>query len=132
MDIKQLILAIIILIIIPFLGLLLFLRLRNRIKNERIIHPPTVAIFIIFITYGGLLLVVLTAFFLQWSGAASLGTFYLIFGAPIVMGYIAKKYYKHIKISTYHQLTYKLAIFYFVLVTLVFLMLYMSKAYLRC
>ena len=123
MDIKQLIIAIIILFIVPLLGLLFFLRLRKRILNMKIIHPPILAIFTIFITYGGLLLVALTTFFMEWSGAASLGTFYLIFGAPIAMSFIAYKNYKYRQISKYHKLTYSLALFYFVLATLTLLMI---------
>jgi len=89
----------------------------------KIIHPPIFAIFTIFITYGGFLIVALTTFFMEWSGAASLGTFYLIFGAPIAMSFIAYKNYKYRQISKYHKLTYSLALFYFVLATLTLLMI---------
>ena len=132
MIINQILLVTVILFITPLMGLLFFFVLKRRMKNERIINPPIKALFVIFITYGGLILLVLTAFFLRWSGAASLGTFYLILGAPIVMSLIAYRNYNYRQISKYHQLIYKLAILYFPLTILTFLILYWSKAYLRC
>ncbi len=74
---KHEILTIIIYIILPFIGLVIFLRLRKKMENEKIMSPPILAYFIIFFNYGGLLTVVLTNYFLQWSGIASLGVFYL-------------------------------------------------------
>jgi len=63
-------------------------------KKDNIQNKPEVELFMIFATYGGLLLVILTELFWKWSGMASLGTFYLILGAPIVMGLI---FYRHNK-----------------------------------
>ena len=73
--------------------------------RDKISNPPTMELFAVFATYGGLVLVVLTTFFWKWSGMASLGMFYLILGAPIVMGVIAYRQYKTRQKSKYHKWT---------------------------
>jgi hypothetical protein len=70
-------------LVIPAIGLIAYLKLVRRMKTEQIPSPPNNEFFIIFSTYGGLLLIVLTSFFGAWSGMASLGMAYLIGVAPI-------------------------------------------------
>jgi hypothetical protein len=117
--------ALIIYLILPVTGLLCFLRLRRKMETVKIPKAPIVELFIIFASYGGLLLVVLTALFLQWSGMASFGMFYLILGAPVVMGIIAFRHRRTKLISIYHKWTYLAAILYFVIAAVTFVMLYL-------
>ena len=65
----------------------------------------------------------LTTLFWQWSGMASLGTFYLILGAPILLGLIANNLKKIRNNSKHHQWIYKLSISYFVIAPITFLLL---------
>jgi hypothetical protein len=123
----KIIIAITIHFLIPLTGLLLFLRLKKKMVSDKIINPPLVDTFIIFATYGGLLFVTLTTFFWEWSGMASLGTFYLILGAPIAMGIMAYRQFKNKEISKYHKYTFKLGLLYFVIAPLTFLVLYLSS-----
>jgi hypothetical protein len=116
----EIITAIIIHLIIPIVGLLLYILLIRKIKMEKINNPPNVDFFLIFATYGGLLLVMLTTIFWKWSGMASLGTFYLIIGGPIVMGIIAYRNYRNKGLSKYHMLAYKAGLFYFLITPLTF------------
>jgi FtsH-binding integral membrane protein len=115
--------AIVIHLIVPLIGLVLFLRLRNKMTKEKIANPPTVELFIIFATYGGLLLVTLTSLFWKWSGMASLGTFYLMLGAPVVMGLIAYRNYKLRHESKYRDWTFKSGLLYYVITPLTFAVL---------
>jgi hypothetical protein len=110
---KEIITALIIHLFIPLAGLIYFISLVRRMKKENISDPPTVELFIIFSTYGGLLLVVLTTLFWEWSGMASLGTFYLLIGAPIVMGIIAYRQRATFERSMYHKWSYHAALLYF-------------------
>ncbi|NMM50785.1 hypothetical protein [Marinigracilibium pacificum] len=80
--------AIFIYLIIPFTGLMYYLGLKRKMKAQEIPAPPAIELFIIFTTYGGLLLVTLTTLFWKWSAMASLGTFFLILVAPVIMGII--------------------------------------------
>jgi hypothetical protein len=112
---KHEILAIIIYLLLPFTGLLIFLWLRRKMRKEKIPIPPTLAFFIVFFNYGGLLVVLLTNFFLQWSGLASLGTFYLIFIAPILMATIAFYYYRDRRLSIYHKSAFMSGALYFII-----------------
>jgi hypothetical protein len=123
MTITEIISALLIHLLIPLAGLLFYLRLIKKIKKENIENPPTVDLFLIFSTYGGLLLVTLTALFWKWSGMASLGTFYLILGAPIVMGIIGYRNHKNKDLSKYHMLTYKTGLLYFFIAPLILLIL---------
>jgi hypothetical protein len=89
MATKEVIVFIAIHLIVPLIGLIGFLYVVRKIKQNQIEEAPVFELFIVFATYGGLLLVTLTTLFWFWSAMASLGTFYLIIGAPIIMGIIA-------------------------------------------
>jgi hypothetical protein len=124
MTILEIVIALVIHLIIPLIGLLYFTRLISKMKKEKIQNAPTIELFIIFATYGGLLLIILTALIWKWSGMASLGVFYLIFGAPIVMGLISYKNRKTRMNSKYHNLTYLSGILYYVIAPISLLTLY--------
>ena len=122
MTMMEIVIALAIYFIIPLTGLLFFLQLKKRMKRENVQNRPTVELFIIFATYGGLILVVLIELFWYWSGMASLGIFYLIFGAPIVMGIIAYRHRHTRTISKYHKWTYILGVAYFIVPVLIFIL----------
>jgi len=125
METKKVIIALTIHLLIPLIGLFYFLRLKKRMKNENIQNAPTIELFIIFATYGGLLLVALTTLFWLWSGMASLGTFYLLLGAPIALGLIAYRLRQTRKNSKYHNWTYISGLLYFVIAPVTFLVLFL-------
>ena len=122
----EIIIAITIHLVIPLTGLLIYLGLVRKMKKEKITDPPTIDLFLIFSTYGGLLLVTLTTLFWKWSGMASLGAFYLILVAPVIMGVIAFINYKKKELSIYHLRIYKAGQLYFLItpMTLGLLMLF--------
>lgn len=70
---------------VPLLGLTAFMVLRQRLLNAGAAPFVVAAWFILFATYGGALLVVLTQLFWRWSGAASLGGAYLLLVAPLLL-----------------------------------------------
>ena len=113
MTIAEIIIALTIHLLLPLIGLFYFIRLRTRMKKEEIQNAPIIELFIIFATYGGLLLVTLTTLIWKWSGMASLGTFYLILGAPVAMGIIAYRHRKKKNDTKYHKWTYLSGILYF-------------------
>jgi len=121
---KEIIIAVIIHIIIPLIGLLSYLRLMKQMKKENIKDAPKIELFVIFSTYGGLLLVTLTTLFWKWSGIASLGTFYLILAAPILMGYIAYRHMKTRTDSRYHKMTYNFGLLYFLIAPITLITLF--------
>ena len=110
-------------LVIPLTGLLIYLRLIRKIKREKVEKPPAIDLFLTFATYGGLLLVTLTTLFWKWSGIASLGSFYLILGSPIVMGIIVYRNYKNKQLSQYHLWMYKTGLLYFIIAPLTLLTL---------
>jgi hypothetical protein len=116
----EILVAIFIHLVVPIAGLGLFLRLRSKMTKEEILNPPTVELFIIFATYGGLLLMTLTSLFWKWSGLASLGAFYFITGAPVIMGLIAYRNYKRRHESKYRYWIYTLGLLYFVIAPMTF------------
>jgi hypothetical protein len=88
--------------VIPISGLLLYLRLRKRMLTTGIPDPPIIPFFILFASYGGWLLVILTLLFWYWSGMATLGLAYLMFIAPIVTLALAVRLYKQRNMSSFH------------------------------
>ncbi|MFE3866803.1 hypothetical protein ACFX5E_01785 [Flavobacterium sp. LS2P90] len=115
----------IIYLFLPIIGLICFFKIKNKMIVEGIKNQPILEIFVHFVTYGGLLLVVLTSLFLKWSVLASLGTFYLIIGAPIIMGIVIYKQAKNKELSKYHYWTYNLSVLYFLTAPLTFLGLFL-------
>src|SRR4051812_46220969 len=115
MTTKKIFIAVAIHLLVPLTGLIYFIWLTRKMKRDNIFSAPTIELFVVFATYGGLLLVALTTLFWEWSGMASLGTFYLILGAPITMGIIAHKQRKMRGVSKYHYWTYYAGILYFVI-----------------
>ena len=111
---KEIIIFLTIHLIVPLAGLILYLRLIQKIKREKVENPPIIDLFLTFATYGGLLLVMLTTFFWEWSAMASLGAFYLTIVGPIVMGVTAYRNYKNRNISNYHEWTHWAGKAYFV------------------
>ena len=94
--------AILIHLVVPLAGIGLFLTLRRRMLDARIEEPPVVLFFILFATYGALLVLILTALFWKWSGMATLGLAYLILAAPILTLGLAVALYRRRRISGYH------------------------------
>jgi hypothetical protein len=111
-------------LVVPLIGLFFFFRLKWNMKKEKIQNPPVIELLSIFVTYGGLIMVVLTTLFWQWSGAASLGMFYLVLGAPIVMGAIAYGLYRIKEESKYHKWIYNLALLYYAIAPITILILF--------
>ena len=125
MTIAEIIITLTIHLILPLIGLFYFIRLRTRMKKEEIQNAPIIELFMIFATYGGLLLVVLTALIWKWSGMASLGTLYLILAAPVAMGIIAYRHRKTKRDTKYHKWTFLLGILYYAIAPVIFVILYL-------
>ena len=123
MTSTEIVMAVAIHLVIPLTGLLIYLRLIRKIKREKVEKPPAIDLFLTFATYAGLLLVTLTTLFWKWSGIASLGSFYLILGSPIVMGIIVYRNYKNKQLSQYHLWMYKTGLLYFIIAPLTLLTL---------
>jgi len=121
MTSKEAITASLIYFITPLIGLICYLKINSQMKKEKIAEAPTIALFVIFITYGGFLLVILTEVFWKWSALASIGAFYLALVAPIVMGAIAVYYRKKRMTSKYHCWTFISSASYLAIVLTAFL-----------
>ena len=119
MTFSEILISTIIYLILPLIGLLIYVSIIKKIKIETDFNFH---LLLTFVTYGGLLLTILTTVFLKWSGLASLGVFYLIIVAPIVMGAIAYKNYKYKEASIYYKWIYRLGLIYPFLIILLMLL----------
>jgi hypothetical protein len=72
-------------------------------RSASIRSPPVIPYFILFATFGGWLLVALTAYFWKWSGMASLGMIYLILVAPFLTAALAWKLRHQRALSVFHR-----------------------------
>jgi hypothetical protein len=93
-------------ILVPLLGLIAFVLLCRRMRETNVQSPPYFYFFILFASYGGWLMVLLTALFWEWSGMASLGVFYLQLIAPFVTGGIALSLRRRFALSIFHRTAY--------------------------
>ncbi|MCE7040782.1 hypothetical protein [Dyadobacter sp. CY312] len=81
--------------------------------NRNVANSLNLKLLFVFANYGGLLLLSLTSLFGEWSGMASLGTFYLVLVAPIGMGFIAFQNRKTRNDSKYQKAAFWASALYF-------------------
>ena len=112
MSLIQNIIPILIYFITPLLGLILYVFLIKKMENTNLEYIPKGEYFAIFFVYGGILLIVLTELFWEWSGLASLGSFFLISVAPIILGIITLNLYKKRMNSKYNLWAFRLSVLY--------------------
>jgi hypothetical protein len=99
-------------ILVPLFGVIGFASLCRRMWRTHVPTPPVFSYFILFVTFGGWLMVCLTALFWRWSGMASLGIVYLILIAPFATAGIAFALRNHRALSGFHQAAYLAALAY--------------------
>ena len=103
-------------LVVPMLGLATFLRLRRITAPYADALSLDLRLFALFVVYGGWVLVLLTGLFWKWSGAASLGVGFLLFGAPLVLLAIGIASFPHRRETPLHRLVFWAAAFYIPLV----------------
>ena len=91
---------------VPLGGVLVFVSLCLWMWMARIKRPPLTSFFIIFATYGGWLMIVVTLRFWYWSGMALLGLMYLVLVAPFVMVVLAALTYSRRNLSRFHLVSF--------------------------
>jgi hypothetical protein len=94
--------AVIIHIIVPIVGIVLFRWLKTQMYQTQQLVVSDLELALVLISYGGWVMVVLTKLFWYWSGAASLSLFYLLFIAPIIMLYLAWRLFRRRNQSSIH------------------------------
>ena len=93
-------------VLVPFLGVVIFFLLCRRMRRAGIQSAPFLAYFILFWVFGGWLVVALTALFWEWSGMASLGILYLLSVAPFITAAVAVGLRKRRSVSVFHSRAY--------------------------
>lgn len=96
----------------PVLVLYAFAELRWSMEEKEIESPPTGYLLVLLVTYGGWLMVGLTAFFWYWSGMASLGLLYLVLVAPFVTLVMAIMLYRRRGESAFHRAAFLASVAY--------------------
>jgi hypothetical protein len=103
MTVSELATAVAIHVLVPFFGVIVFLLLCRRMFRANIPSPPYFSCFVLFGTFGGWLLVALTAVFWKWSGMASIGVFALALVAPFVTTALAWSLRSRRGLSRFHR-----------------------------
>lgn len=96
-------------LVVPLAGVGLFLLIRRNMLRAKIEEPPVLLLFILFATYGGLIVAILTALFWYWSGMATLGLVYLLLMAPVAIPALALVLYRRRRLSGYHAAAFWLS-----------------------
>jgi hypothetical protein len=96
-------------VVTPLLGVAAYAMLLRKMSAARVDSPPTIAFFVLFFTLGGWLLVLLTAWFWEWSGMASLGMLYPLLVAPVLTGAMFWKVRSQRTLSIFHQCAFFLS-----------------------
>lgn len=119
-----LIIPILIYLILPLVGIVLYTYLCKRMNIKKVPLPPKLAFFLIFFNYGALLIAILTAIFGETSGALSIGMFYLILISPILMLITGYLQYKLRNTSVYHEWAFILSVAYVFMLTASFILVF--------
>ena len=93
-------------VLVPFLGVVVFYLLCRRMRRAGIQSAPFLAYFILFSVFGGWLVMALTVLFWEWSGMASLGLLYLLGVAPFITAAVAVDLQKRRSVSAFHNRAY--------------------------
>jgi hypothetical protein len=112
MSVSKIIAEIGVNLLAPLLGVLVYVLLCRRMQRANIQSPPGVQYALLFLTYGGWLLVLLTSLFWEWSGMASLGVFYLVLAAPFIMAGAAFSLRRSYGLSVFHRVAFISSIVY--------------------
>ena len=96
----------------PALGVVVFFILCRRMMESKIVSPPFSQMFLLFFNLGGVLLVLLTGLFWEWSGMASFGFFYLALISPVLAGAVVWTLWKKKNLSNWHKTIFYLNFFY--------------------
>lgn len=106
-------------LLIPFAGLIAYFLLLRRMGKQGVTDPPAFELFALFAIYGGLLVTLLTQLFWYWSGMASLGVFFLVFIAPLVLLFTAYRTRTARQTSRYHRIVHTASWAYFLIAPVV-------------
>jgi len=112
MPLSKVITAVAIHLLVPLLGVAAFLLLCRRMRRAQIPSPPFFSYFVLFGTFGGWLLVLLTALFWEWSGMASIGVFSLVLVAPLVTATLALSLWRRRALSAFHRRAFAASVAY--------------------
>ncbi len=115
MTTNEITVAVTIHLIIPAMGFGAYLLVCRRLFAQGASRFFLAQIFLLFACYGGLLLVLLTSLFWEWSGMASLGTLFLLFIAPLLLVFVIRNLRRLPAHSPAQRLAYRASIGYFVL-----------------
>lgn len=102
-------------LVIPIIGMLYFIYLRDKMIKEEIPNPPVIELLLVFAIYGILLLTILTALFWEWSAFASLGVVFIVLIAPILMAFISIRLRINKGLSKYHLAIQNASLYYFLI-----------------
>ena len=107
---------------VPATGLAIYLYLCGRMRFKEIKNPPYAPLFILFFSFGGWLMVLLTILFWLPSGAMYLGGGYLLLLAPVLMLVLIVSLYEGRTLSKYHLYSYRASIAYEVMLGILILL----------
>lgn len=112
---------------LPISGLFIFGLLVLKMYNKKISNKPISELFVVFLSYGGLLVFMSTTLFWYWSAFALIGLIYLFFIAPILHIIIIIDLGKELKTSVFHKWIYRSLIFYFFIVPSILYLLFLKN-----
>lgn len=112
---SELLIPTLIYLALPISGLFLFGLLVLKMYNQKISNKPIAELFIVFLSYGGLLIFLLSFLFWHWSTLALIRLLYLVFIAPILHIIIIIYLRKEVKNSVFHKWIYRCLISYFII-----------------
>ena len=111
---------------VPLAGLLVYLKICYDIKKKLIPQPPFLQLFILFIAFGGWLMILLTICFWYVSGLMIFGGFFLLFIMPIVIIFCVLSLYLKTNLSHYHLYSMRACFAYLLLVACIWIFLLLN------
>ena len=115
MSLLEIITAVLIHLLVPVVGLVAYVILCKRLLVTGASPIFLAQLFLLFVCYGGVLLVLLTNLFWYWSGMASLGILFLISVAPVLLFPVLLSLWKQKNHSVLNRVAFRACAGYYVL-----------------
>ncbi len=119
MTSSEIITAITIHLLVPAACVAAYLMLCRRLLAAGASRMFLAQLFLLFVCYGGVLLGLLTSLFWYWSGMASVGVFFLMLAAPVLLFPVLLSLWQQKSPSPAHRVAFRACVGYYVLLAMV-------------
>lgn len=125
---QKLLVSISIHVLIPLIGMVVYLILLKHMKKAQLVNPPYGALFLIMLCYGVLFIVFSTFVLNVYSPLLLIGLLFIFFVSPLIMISVSIYAFSRRNLSSYHKGCFIGSVLYFPIICIcIFVCFYYSR-----